>query len=84
MPLRMVSTLVTLNILSEIAGVGDHFQVKQPAIVVGFESTKCRVPDLDIPIAANKAMNSPNDRQAAMELEAIWNACAVPIRNEIT
>ena len=60
-----------LDVLSEIAGVGDHSQVEQHTIEVDLEGTHCRVLDLVTLIAAKKAMNSPKDRQAVMELEAI-------------
>jgi hypothetical protein len=69
--LYLLTDLGPLDVLSEIAGVGDHFEVERRAIRVEIEGILCRVLDLDTLITAKKAMNSPKDRQAVMELEAI-------------
>jgi hypothetical protein len=69
--LYLLTDLGQLDILSEIAGVGDHSQVERHTIQIDLEGTQCRVLDLDTLITAKKAMNSPKDRQAVMELEAI-------------
>jgi hypothetical protein len=69
--LYLITDFGQLDVLSEIAGVGDHSQVEQHTIEVDIEGTHCRVLDLVTLIAAKKAMNSPKDRQAVMELEAI-------------
>lgn len=69
--LYLLTDFGQLDVLSEIAGVGDHSQVEQHTIDVDIEGTHCRVLDLVTLIAAKKAMNSPKDRQAVMELEAI-------------
>jgi hypothetical protein len=69
--LYLLADFGQLNVLSEIAGVGDHSQVEQHTIEVDIGGTHCRVLDLVTLIAAQKALNSPKDRQAVMELEAI-------------
>jgi hypothetical protein len=60
-----------LDVLSEIAGVGEYSKVEQHAIQVDLDGIPCRVLDLDTLIIAKKAMSSPKDRQAVIELEAI-------------
>jgi len=69
--LYLITDLGQLDVLSEIAGVGEYSEVEQHAILVDLEGTPCRVLDLDTLIAAKRAMNSPKDRQVALELEAI-------------
>jgi hypothetical protein len=69
--LYLVTDLGRLDVLSEIAGVGDYSQAEQHAILVDLEGAPCRVLDLDTLIAAKKAMRSPKDRQVTLELEAI-------------
>jgi hypothetical protein len=69
--LYLLTDLGQLDVLSEIAGVGDYSIVEQHTIQVDLEGTPCRVLDLDTLITAKKAMNSPKDRQSAIELEAI-------------
>lgn len=60
-----------LDVLSEIAGVGEYAKVEQHTIQVDLGGVSCRILDLDTLITAKKAINSPKDRQAAIELEAI-------------
>jgi hypothetical protein len=69
--LYLVTDIGQLDVLSGITGVGDHSEVDRHTIQVDLEGTPCRVLDLDTLITAKKAMNSPKDRQAAIELEAI-------------
>jgi hypothetical protein len=69
--LYLLTDLGQLDVLSEISGVGEYSEVEQHTIQVDLEGTPCRVLDLDTLITAKKAMNSPKDRQAAIELEAI-------------
>lgn len=69
--LYLLTDLGQLDILSEIAGVGDHSEVERHAIHVELDGIFCSVLDLDTLITAKKAMNSPKDRQAVIELEAI-------------
>jgi hypothetical protein len=69
--LYLLTDLGQLDVLSEITGVGAYSQVEQHIIRVDLEGVSCRVLNLDMLIAAKKAMNSPKDRQAAIELEAI-------------
>jgi len=69
--LYLLTDLGQLDVLSEIAGVGDHSVVEQHTIQVVLEGTRCRVLDLDTLITAKNAMSSPKDRQAAIELGAI-------------
>ena len=69
--LYLLTDLGQLDVLSEITGVGEYAEVEQRSIQVDLEGTPCRVLDLDTPITAKKAMNSPKDRQAVIELEAI-------------
>ena len=60
-----------LDVLSEITGVGEYAEVARHTIQVDLEGAPCRVLDLYTPITAKKAMNSPKDHQAVVELEAI-------------
>jgi hypothetical protein len=69
--LYLITDLGQLDILSEIAGVGEYSKVEQHTILVDLEGTPCRVLDLDTLITAKKAMKSPKDRQVVFELEAI-------------
>ena len=69
--LYLVTDLGQLDILSEITGVGGYSEVARHTIRVDLESVKCRVLDLETLIAAKKALDSPKDRQVAIELEAI-------------
>ena len=69
--LHLITDLGQLDVLPEIAGIGEYSEVEQHTILVDLEGTPCRVLDLDTLIAAKKAMNSPKDRQVALELEAI-------------
>jgi hypothetical protein len=69
--LYLLTDLGQLDVLSEITGVGTYPQVEQNTILVDLEGVPCRVLNLDTLITAKKAMNSPKDRQAAIELEAI-------------
>jgi hypothetical protein len=69
--LYLVTDLGQLDVLSEITGVGDYSEVERHIIQIDLKGTLCRVLDLDTLITAKKAMNSPKDRQAVIELEAI-------------
>jgi predicted nucleotidyltransferase len=69
--LYLITDLGRLDVLSEIAGVGEYSEVEQRTVRVDLEGTPCRVLDLDTLIAAKKAMSSPKDRQVVIELEAI-------------
>ena len=69
--LYLVTDLGPLDVLSEITGVGGHSEVERHAFGVDLEGVRCRVLDLDTLIRAKRALNSPKDRQAAIELEAI-------------
>jgi hypothetical protein len=69
--LYLVTDFGQLDILSEIAGVGEHSEVELHTIQVDLEGMPCYVLDLNTLIAAKKAMNSPKDRQAVIEMEAI-------------
>ena len=69
--LYLITDLGQLDVLSEIAGIGEYSTVERHTIQVDLEGTPCRVLDLDTLIAAKKAMNSPKDRLMAKELEAI-------------
>jgi len=69
--LHLLTDLGRLDVLSEITGVGEYAKVEQHTIQVDLEGAPCRVLDLDTLITAKKAMGSPKDRQAVIELEAI-------------
>jgi hypothetical protein len=69
--LYLLTDFGQLDVLSEIAGVGDHSEVERHTIQVDLGGTRCCVLDLDTLITAKKAMQSPKDRQAVKELEAI-------------
>jgi hypothetical protein len=69
--LYLLTDLGQLDVLSEIAGVGEYSEVELHTIQVDLEGNPCRVLDLDTLITAKKTMNSPKDRQAVIELEAI-------------
>ncbi len=69
--LYLLTDLGQLDVLSEITGVGEYAEVEQHTIPVDLDGVPCRVLDLDTLITAKRAMNSPKDRQAVIELEAI-------------
>jgi hypothetical protein len=69
--LHLITDFGQLDVLSEITGVGGFAEVETHTIWVDLEGTSCRVLDLDTLIIAKKAMGSPKDRQAVIELEAI-------------
>jgi hypothetical protein len=69
--LYLITDFGQLAVLSEIDGVGGHSEVEQHTIQVALAGIQCRVLDLETLITAKRAMNSPKDRHAVMELEAI-------------
>lgn len=69
--LYLLTDLGQLDILSEIAGVGEYFEVERHVIQVDFGGTCVRVMSLDTLLLAKQAMNTPKDRQVALELSAI-------------
>jgi hypothetical protein len=69
--LYLVTDLGQLDVLSEISGVGEYAEVERHTIQIDLDDVPCRVLDLDTLITAKKAMNTPKDRQAVVELEAI-------------
>lgn len=64
--LYLLTDLVQLDILSEIAGAGTYDEVARHVIAVDLGSAKCQVLDLDTLIRAKRAMNLP-----IIELETI-------------
>jgi hypothetical protein len=52
-------------------GIGKYLEVSQHVIQVDFGGTIIKVLDLDALLIAKQTMNSPKDRQVAMELSAI-------------
>jgi hypothetical protein len=69
--LYLLTDLGQLNVLSEIAGVGKYLEVERHVIQADFDGTIIKVLDLDTLLLAKQAMNSPKDRQVALELSAI-------------
>lgn len=69
--LYLVTDLGQLDVLSEVAGIGGYREVEKHTIQIDLEGTACRVLNLDMCITAKKAMNSPKDRQVAIELDAV-------------
>jgi hypothetical protein len=67
----LLTDLGQLDVLSEIAGIGKYPEVRQRAIEMDLAGTPVWVLDLDTLILAKKAMNTPKDRQVAIELSAI-------------
>jgi hypothetical protein len=69
--LYLETNLGQLDILSEIAGVGDFAAVALHAITLDLGGAICRILDLDTLIQSKKALGRPRDLQAVIELEAI-------------
>ena len=69
--LYLLTDLGQLDIMSEIAGIGEYSAVRRRAIQVELAGTSVWVLDLDTLILAKKAMNTPKDRQVVIELSAI-------------
>ncbi len=69
--LYLETDLGQLDILSEIAGVGDYSAVALHTVTLDLGGTTCRVLDLDALILSKKALGRPRDLQAVIELEAI-------------
>src|SRR5690606_17424071 len=69
--LYLDTDLGTLDILSQITGVGDYEQVKSKCIEVSVFGHKCKVISLDDLIAAKKALGRNKDLLVAQELEEI-------------
>jgi len=69
--LYLETLLGQLDILSEIAGVGDYAEVAMHSITLDLGGAICRVLDLDTLIKSKKALGRPRDLQAVIELEAI-------------
>lgn len=69
--LYLDTDLGTLDILSQITGVGDYEQVKSKCIEVSVFGHKCKVISLDDLIAAKKALGRNKDLLVAKELEEI-------------
>ncbi len=69
--LNLETNLGQLDILSEIAGVGDYASVALHTITLDLGGAICRILDLDTLIQSKKALGRPRDLQAVIELEAI-------------
>jgi hypothetical protein len=69
--LYLITDLGQLDVISEVSGIGGYTEAAKHTIQIDLEGTGCRVLNLDRCITAKKAMNSPKDRQVAIELEAI-------------
>ena len=69
--LYLLTDVGQLDVLSEIAGIGKYSEVRKRSIQVDLAGTPVLVLDLDTLILAKKAMDTPKDRQAVIELSAI-------------
>lgn len=69
--LYLETDLGQLDILSEIAGVGDYDAVSLHTVTMDLGGAPCRVLDLETLIQSKKALGRPRDLHAAIELEAI-------------
>jgi hypothetical protein len=69
--LYLLTDLGQLDILSEIAGIGKYSEVNHHVIRLDLGGASILVLDLDTLILAKKTMNTPKDRQVALELSAI-------------
>jgi len=69
--LYLETDLGQLDVLSEIAGVGDYGAVASHTVTLDLGATTCRILDLDTLILSKKALGRPRDLQAVIELEAI-------------
>src|SRR5690606_28587056 len=69
--LYLDTDLGTLDILSQITGVGDYERVKSKAIEVQVFGHKCKVISLDDLIVAKKTLGRNKDILVAQELEEI-------------
>jgi predicted nucleotidyltransferase len=69
--LYLDTDLGTLDILSQITGVGDYERVKSKAIEVNVFGHKCKVISLDDLISAKKTLGRNKDLLVVQELEEI-------------
>jgi hypothetical protein len=69
--LYLETNLGQLDVLSEIAGVGDYAAVSLHSIRLDLGGVICRILDLDTLILSKQALGRPRDLQAVIELEAI-------------
>ncbi|MEE9293779.1 MAG: nucleotidyltransferase [Phycisphaerae bacterium] len=69
--LYLTTDLGQIDIISEIAGVGDFADVVHESITLDLGPVSCRVLDLGALIRSKRALARPKDLQAAAELEAI-------------
>ncbi len=69
--LYLETDLGQLDILSEIAGVGEYSAVDSHAITLDLGGISCRILDLDTLILSKKALGRARDLLAVIELEAI-------------
>ena len=63
-----------LDLLGEVAGVGTYEKVRSGASLETVFGTSCRVISLSSLIVAKRAACRAKDRQALVELEALWEA----------
>jgi hypothetical protein len=69
--LYLHTDLGQLDVLSEITGIGNYYEVERHIIIVDLGGLPVRVLNLDALILAKRAMNTPKDLQVVMELSAI-------------
>lgn len=70
----LTTDLGTLDLLGEVAGVGSYERVRSQAVirqVFGIECAVLSLPDL---IASKRAADRAKDKEALLELEALWEA----------
>jgi hypothetical protein len=69
--LLLMTDLGRLDVLREIAGVGNYDQLKSQIVEMEVEGEKVPVLDLDPLIAAKKAAGREKDKLGVMYLEAV-------------
>lgn len=62
-----------LDLLSNVTGVGDFYELKKSCIEVSIYGYKCKLISINDLIKAKKALKRPKDLEVAKELEVIKN-----------
>jgi hypothetical protein len=67
----LTTDLGNIDLLGEVAGLGDYEQVRAQSVVMSLFNLQCRVLSLDALIVAKRAAGRPKDLLALPELEAL-------------
>jgi len=70
----LTTDLGALDLLGEVAGVGSYERVRSQAVIKQVFGIECAVLSLPDLIASKRAADQAKDKEAFLELEALWEA----------